>query len=230
MKRFYKEAASAAVDGGFEVRLDGRSLRSPAKAPLILPTGALADAIAAEWQEQGEQVIPDSMVLMQLAATAVDVVAVKRAEIVAGVAKYAETDLLCYRAEHPEALVERQNRHWQPLLDWATHRFDASLHIAAGLMPRPQPADALHALERAVDSYGHWHLSALQSATASCGSLIVALALAEGRVSADEAFDISQIDETFQIEKWGEDAESTRRRAGLRRDIGAAGRFLALLG
>ncbi len=230
MKRFYKEAGVAAVDGGYEVRLDGRSLRSPAKSPLILPTQALADAIAAEWQEQGEQVQPDSMVLMQLAATAVDVVAVKRADIVTGVAKYAETDLLCYRAEHPEILVERQNRHWQPLLDWATHRFDAPLHVAAGLMPRPQPEDALHALFRAVDAYGPWHLSALQSATASCGSLIVALALMEGRLSAQEAFDVSQLDETFQIEKWGEDAEATRRRAGLRRDIDAAGRFAALLG
>lgn len=230
MKRFYKEAVATAVDGGFEVRLDGRSLRSPAKAALVLPTRALADAVAAEWREQGDQVLPDSMVLMQLAATAVDVVAVKRAEIVAGVAKYAETDLLCYRAEHPEVLVERQNGHWQPLLDWATHRFDAPLRIAAGLMPRPQPEDALHALHRAVDAYGQWHLSALQSATASCGSLVVALALAEGRVTAQEAFEISQLDETFQIEKWGEDAEATRRRAGLRRDIDAAGRFLALLG
>lgn len=230
MKRFYKEAGVAAVDGGYEVRLDGRSLRSPAKSPLILPTQPLADAIAAEWQEQGEQVQPDSMVLMQLAATAVDVVAVKRPDIVIGVAKYAETDLLCYRAEHPDILVERQNRHWQPLLDWATHRFDAPLHVATGLMPRPQPEDALHALFRAVDAYGPWHLSALQSATASCGSLIVALALMEGRLPAEEAFDVSQLDETFQIETWGEDAEATRRRAGLRRDIGAAGRFAALLG
>lgn len=229
MKRFYKTVSVEAVDGGWDVRLDGRSVRSPAKAPLVLPAEPLARAVADEWDAQGEEIHPLSMPMMQLASTAVDVVGKNRGAIVDGVAKYAETDLLCYRAEHPRPLVESQTRHWQPLLDWATLRYDAPLHVHAGLMPKPQPEDATRALRNAVDSYDDWMLSAVQSATDSCGSLVVALALIERRIDAAEAFEASQVDESFQIEQWGEDTESAKRRAGLRLDIEAARRFVDLL-
>ena len=229
MKRFYKTVSVEAVDGGWDVRLDGRSVRSPAKAPLVFRSEPLARAVAAEWEAQVEEIHPLSMPMMQLASTAVDVVSKNRATIVEGVAKYAETDLLCYRAEHPRVLVDRQSQHWQPLLDWATLRYDAPLHVHAGLMPKPQPEDATRALRNAVDAYDDWMLSAVQSATDSCGSLVVALALIERRIDATEAFEASQVDESFQIEQWGEDPESTKRRAGLRRDIEAARRFVDLL-
>ena len=229
MKRFYKTVGLETVDGGWEVRLDGRSVRSPAKAALVFRSEPLARAVAEEWERQGDEINPHSMPLMQLASTAVDVVGKNRESIVDGVAKYAETDLLCYRAEHPRELADRQARAWQPLLDWATLRYDAPLHVCAGLMPKPQPEDALRALRNAVDAQDDWMLSALQSATAACGSLIVALALVEERIDAAEAFATSQVDETYQIEQWGEDPEATKRREALRLDIEAARRFVDLL-
>lgn len=229
MKRFYKTTSVEAVPGGFDVRLDNRPIRSPAKAPLVFKSWPLAQAVAAEWEAQADEIDPNSMPLMQLASTAVDLIGKGREAIVDGVAAYAETDLLCYRAEHPKTLVERQTQAWQPLLDWAALRFDAPLHVNAGLMPKPQPADALRALRHAVEAYDDWTLSALQTATGACGSLIVALALVEGRIDAEEAFAVSQIDETFQIEAWGEDPEATKRRANLRADITACRRFVDLL-
>lgn len=229
MKRFYTSVSVESTDGGWDVRLDGKVIRSPAKAPLVFASRALAEGVAAEWEAQGEQVQPNAMPLMQLASTAVDVVGKQREGIVAAVAKYAETDLLCYRAEHPRELIDRQARAWQPLLDWATLRYDAPLHVCAGLMPKPQPADATRALRHAVEALDDWTLSALQSATGACGSLVVALALIEGRIDAAEAFEVSQVDETFQIEQWGEDPEAAKRRAGLREDIVSARRFVDLL-
>jgi chaperone required for assembly of F1-ATPase len=217
------------VDGGFEVRLDNRPIRSPAKAPFVIPSEPLARGIAAEWEAQGDQIAPAEMPLMQLASTAVDLIGQKREAIIDGVAGYAGTDLLCYRAEHPQPLVERQAQRWQPLLDWATLRYDAPLQVCAGLMPKPQPAEALRALRAAVEAMDDWTLSAFQTATGACGSLVVALALFEGRIDAEEAFEISQLDETFQIEQWGEDAEFTKRRAALREDIAACRRFVDLL-
>ncbi|MBP2310958.1 ATP12 family chaperone protein [Azospirillum soli] len=229
MKRFYKTVSVEAVPGGFEVRLDNRPIRSPAKAPLVFAAEPLARGVAEEWDAQADDINPNAMPLMQLASTAVDLIGKGREAIVDGVVAYAETDLLCYRAEHPRNLVERQAQAWQPLLDWATLRFDAPLHVNTGLMPKPQPPEALRALRRAVEAYDDWTLSALQTATGACGSVVVALALIEGRIDAGEAFDVSQLDETFQIEAWGEDPEATKRRANLRVDIDACRRFVDLL-
>lgn len=229
MKRFYKVAATGEVAGGYEVQLDGRPVRSPAKAPLLFKSKALAEAVAAEWEAQGETIEPGSMPLMQLASTAVDLINVGRKQIVDGVAAYAETDLLCYRAEYPQSLIHRQSRDWQPLLDWVTQRYDAHLHVATGLMPKPQPPEALLALRRAVKATDDWTLSALQTVTGACGSLVVALALLEGHIDAERAFEVSQLDETHQIEQWGEDPETAKRRVGLRADITACRRFVDLL-
>ncbi|MBP2230640.1 chaperone required for assembly of F1-ATPase [Azospirillum agricola] len=230
MKRFYKAAGvGAAPEGGFQVELDGRPVRSPAKAPLVFRSRALAEGVAAEWEAQGDKIDANAMPLMQLASTAVDLIPAKRDGIVDAVAAYAGTDLLCYRAEHPESLVERQARAWQPLLDWAALQYDAPLRVCAGLMPQPQTPEALRALRSAVEGYDDWTLAALQTATGACGSLVVALALVEGRIDAAEAFEVSQIDETFEIERWGEDPETTKRRAALRADIESCRRFVDLL-
>lgn len=229
MKRFYKEAAVAAADGGYAILLDGRRMRTPAKAALTVPSLALAAAIAAEWQAQGDEIEPKALPLTRLASTAIDLVAPRLSEIAAAVAKYAGTDLLCYRADHPPALAERQRRAWQPLLDWAAVRYDAPLAVTVGVVPQAQPGASLAALAAAVEAQDAMALAALNLTTAACGSLVLALALSERRIDAEDAFTLSLIDETFEMEQWGEDAELTLRRAALRDDIMLAERFLALL-
>ncbi len=153
----------------------------------------------------------------------------RRTATIAAIANYAATDLLCYRADHPPALRERQQRAWQPLLDWAAERYGAPLAVTDGVVPTPQPAASLVALAEAAATYDGMALVALNLATTVCGSLVLALALAEGRLDAENAFALSQLDETYEIEQWGEDSEQTRRRAALRDDIALAARFLALL-
>ena len=229
MKRFYKEAQAVAAENGFIVRLDGKTLQTPAKHELRVPSQALAAAIAAEWQGQGVTVSPITLPLTRLVSTAIDRVATRRNEVVAEIAKYAGTDLLCYRAEEPPELVERQRRTWQPLLDWAAERYDATLAVTAGITPLPQAPPALAAIERAVAEHDAMLLVALHLATTACGSVILGLALIAGRISPDETFAAAQLDESFQIEKWGEDAEQTQRRAALKEDLGLAARFAALL-
>jgi chaperone required for assembly of F1-ATPase len=229
MKRFYKDASAQAVEGGFGVALDGRTLRTPAKLPLVLPRLALAEAIAAEWQAQEDEVRPHTMPLMRLATTAVDLVAKRHADVVAEITNFAETDLVCYRADHPPELAARQHAIWQPLVDWATLRYDAPLVVTAGIVPVAQKPATLHALTAAVAAYEPMALTALHAATTASGSLVIALALLEGRLDAEGAFAASQLDETFQIEQWGEDYEAAARRAALKADIAAAARFVALL-
>jgi chaperone required for assembly of F1-ATPase len=229
MKRFYKQVTVAEVEGGHVVQLDGKPIRTPAKASFILNNRALMEAIAEEWDAQVEDIRPHAMSVTQLASTAIDRVPAQRAEIVRAVAAYAETDLLCYRTDHPVELAERQNRLWQPLLDWAEIRYGASLEVHIGIMPEPQPPADVARLAKAVESLDDLTLAGVQNATSELGSLVLALALLEKRISAEEAFAASQVDETFQIEQWGEDAEATARRAALRVDIAATRRFLDLV-
>ncbi|HYC05742.1 MAG TPA: ATP12 family protein [Azospirillaceae bacterium] len=229
MKRVYKQVAVAEVEGGWGVTLDGRPLPTPAKLPLVLPSRALAGAIAAEWDAQADEVKPQDMPMMQLASTALDRVGPQRQAILEGVAAYGASDLLCYRADHPRELHERQAREWQPLLDWAALRYDALLHATSGIVHKAQPEDSLKALRGALDDLDTWQLTGVQNATALCGSIVLALALFEDRIDAGTAFDLAELDASFQIERWGEDAEATARRASLRADLEATGRFLALL-
>jgi chaperone required for assembly of F1-ATPase len=228
-KRFYSEVAVGTAGGGFEVRLDGRGVRTPQKAALILPNRALAEAVREEWAGQGEHVRPATMPLTSLACTAVDRVAPRRAEAAGEIVGYAGTDLLCYRAEHPAALVARQAAVWQPLLDWAALVLDAPLKVTSGILPADQTVEAVAALRSAVETLDDLRLAALGSATRTSGSLVIGLALSRGRVSADAAFDAAELDATFQIEKWGEDLEATRRRTAVRDDLTAARRLLDLL-
>jgi chaperone required for assembly of F1-ATPase len=230
MKRFYQKAEPAKKAGGYAITLDGKPIKTPGKRDLLVPSGALAAAIAEEWNAQETEVRAATMPLTRLATTAVDRVATQRGAIIEQTANYAATDLVCYRAKHPPALAARQQAVWQPLIDWAVLRYDAPLVVTSGVIPKTQSAESLHAFAAAVAEHDDFALTALHLATAACGSLIIALALLEGQLDAEAAFAASQLDESFQIEGWGEDAEQAARRRALAADIQAAARFISLLG
>jgi chaperone required for assembly of F1-ATPase len=219
MKRFWKTTAVSETEGGWTVMLDGRPIRTPAK----------AEAIRAEWDEQQDEVRPAAMPMMRLASTAIDLVAKRHGEVAREIAKYAETDLVCYRADHPPELARRQQESWGPIVDWAILRYDAPLCVTAGVIPAAQSAATLKTFAAAVAAYEPFTLTALHAATTACGSVVLGLALIERRLGAEDAYVLSQLDETFQIEQWGEDEEARRRRAGLRDDVLSAERFLSLL-
>jgi len=230
VKRVYKKVESRPAEGGYGIALDGRPVRTPAKQPLVVPSAALAAAIAAEWDAQHDEIQPAAMPLTRLAATAIDRTARLHDQIVTETANYAGTDLVCYRADHQPALAARQQAAWQPLIDWAALRFDAPLTVTSGVIPTQQSPASLKAFAAAVSAYDDFRLTALHTLTAACGSLVIALALSEGKLDAEAAFNTSELDESFQIEAWGEDTEAAARREALAADITAAARFLKLLG
>lgn len=229
MKRVYNKVETRATEGGYGVALDGRPMRTPAKRDLVVPSAALAAAIAAEWDAQQDEIRPVTMPLTRLAATAIDRTAFQRDQVVAETANFAGTDLVCYRADHQPTLAARQQAIWQPLIDWATLRFDAPLTVTVGVIPTDQTEATLKAFAAAVSAHDNFRLTALHTVTAACGSLVIALALVEKRLDAEAAFAASQLDESFQIEAWGEDSEAAARREALAGDIAAADRFLELL-
>ena len=229
MKRFYKQAGAAPVGAEFAVQLDGRSIKTPAGRKLEVPSQSLAQAIAAEWDAQSEEIKPHTMPLTQLASTALDRVGPERAAITEQMIAYAGTDLLCYRAQSPSDLVDLQTKTWQPLLDWAQTHLGAGLTVTTGLIAIEQPPQALAALRARLEAYDLWRLTVAQAACAAAGSLILALALAEGRLSGEECFAASNLDEAYQVALWGDDAEAADRRALLSRDIESAARMLVLL-
>ncbi|HYM33718.1 MAG TPA: ATP12 family protein [Candidatus Cybelea sp.] len=228
MRRAYREVTTKTAETGHRILLDGKALRTPAKLTLDLPTRALAEAIADEWRQQDQNVKPHTMPLMRLAATAVDRLQSKRDAAVAEVAGYAGTDLLCYRAPEPPELARRQHEAWQPILDWLEHRYDASLAVTVGIRWVPQSPVALQRLRAAVAALDDLALIGVHAMTTGMGSLVLALAVLECEISAEAAFAASQLDEDFQVARWGEDAEAARRREGLRRDVLAAARFISL--
>jgi chaperone required for assembly of F1-ATPase len=228
-RRFYREAAAVPDGDIWRIALDGKVVKTPARNPLTLPNRALAEAIVAEWAAQDTKVKPDTMPLMQLASTAIDRVASDRDRIVAETAGYAATDLVCYRAEGPAELVARQVAQWDPLIDWLRARYDVALQIAAGVMAIPQSDQALSALTRAVAAQDDLRLTALAVMTGASGSLAIALAVLEGRISPEAGADAAQLDELFQAERWGIDPEAEKRRALQKLDLVAARRFLDLL-
>ncbi len=230
MKRFFKTVSLAEDAHGHAVLLDGRELRTPAKRQFRLPTPDLAAAVAAEWDAQADKVDPQTMPLMRLAATAIDRVAAHRGDVVDQIAAYAGSDLTCYRAEAPAKLMDRQHEAWAPLLDWAQRRYDVTFTVTSGVMHVAQPDATLATMHRVVAGADDFTLSGLATLTQAAGSLVIALALKEGEIDADQAFAAAEVDETFQAEQWGEDAEAADRRAGVRTTIAEAARFLSLLG
>jgi len=230
MRKIYKQATAGVADGRHRVLLDGKPLRTPAGGVIELPTAALAGALAAEWDGQGDAIDPSTLRLTRLAGLVVDRVAADRAVLEPAILAFVETDLLCYRAAHPEALVERQQRIWQPLVDWAALRFDAPLALVTGVIHRPQPPAAVTALRAAVAVVGDpWRLLVLHEVTALSGSLVLGLALLDRHADVEAVWRAAQLDEDFQIERWGEDDEAARRRAAHRADLLAAARLLDLL-
>jgi chaperone required for assembly of F1-ATPase len=229
MKRFYTHAAAGPLADGQAVLLDGRPVRTPGRQILLLPTAALAAAVAAEWDSQVDTVQPATMPLTQLASTALDRVGPDRAAVAGEIARYAATDLVCYCADEPADLVQRQHATWAPLLEWLERAHGARLVATAGIQPIPQAAAALAAIQTTVAARPAWPLTALSSATAATGSVVIALALADGRIAADDAAAAALVDETFQAERWGIDPIAAARRDRLRADLAAAERFLALL-
>lgn len=230
MKRLYAKAGVVAVPEGFAIALDDRPVKTPGRWPLVVPTVALADAIADEWRVQGAQVRPETMPLMQLAATVLDHVALKRPEIETALLRYAESDALCYRAEEPAELVRLQAAVWDPLLAWLVETHEVRLDVASGILPVRQPAESVERLKRLVAEMDPWRLCAFQSAVASSGSFVIALALLDGRIDPDEAFHAAELDAGYQLDRWGEDPEATARRSGVARDLAASRRFSDLLG
>ena len=229
MKRLYKKAEAVPAANGHGIALDGRLVKTPGKHDLIVPSLPLATAIAAEWRAQQDEIRREAMPLTRLGGAAIDRGDARRDAVVRQVAHYAGTDLVCYRATHPPALAALQHAVWQPLIDWAVERYGAPLAVTTGVIPASQPAASLAVFAELVAAHDDFQLTALHAATAACGSLVIALALLEERLDADQAFAASQLDESFQIEAWGEDAEQAERRAALAAEIVTAARFVSLL-
>ena len=229
MKRFYKNAEAAPGEGGVAILLDGRPVKTPARNPLSAPTEELAEAIAAEWNDQSEDIDPRTMPLTGLANAAIDRVAPDPAAFAAVLAAYGESDLLCYRSEGPGELVRRQHDAWDPLLLWARRRYDIKLETVCGVMHIPQPQETVERLARAVAARGLFQLAALSPLVTISGSLVVALALAEGEIPLDAAWAAATLDEAWQAEQWGEDALAVQALELRRREFEAAYRFLTLL-
>lgn len=231
MKRFYKDTGVDEGEGGFRVLLDGKPMRTPAKAVLVVPTRALAEAIAAEWAAVPEkaEINAAQLPLTRLAATGIDRVVTRRDEVIGDTSKYAGSDLLCYRASGPDSLIGLQCERWDPLLAWAAERHGARLTTAQGIGFIEQAAEAKARLHEAVAAHGDLALSALYNLTHTAGSVVIALAVSDGRLDAAGAFTAAQTDELYQVDRWGDDPIAEKQRDGVRRDIEAAARFLSLL-
>lgn len=233
MKRFYKQAAAEqadGMDGLYRVTLDGRPIKTPAKADLVMPGKALAEAVAAEWAAQGERIEPAAMPLMTYVSTAVDRVEPQREAVAAEIASFAASDLLCYRADRQPDLVEKQNAAWSPMLEWAETRFGGHFAVTSGIMPVSQPNTTLMLVAREVGKLDSFQLTALHTMTTAMGSLILGFSVFDGYKAPDEAFALSLMDEEHQAELWGRDDEAEARRNRLRDEVRSAHRLISLLG
>ena len=229
MKKFFKKAEADAVEGGFSVLLDGRAIRTLAKTDFVVPTQALADAVAAEWAGQGEELDPATMPLTGMCYAAIDRVRLHRAHIEGETAGFAATDLLCHRATTPVELVERQTALWQPLLDWASEVLSMRLNVIEGIQGDDQPPEALARAAELVRACDDFTLAGLDRLTHITGSLVLGFAVLHQRLTGEEAYDIGHMEERYQAEMWGTDAEAEERHQGRLIDISAAQTLLDLL-
>lgn len=230
-KRFYTTVTTApAEDGGYAVQLDGRSVRTPAKLPLTVPTARVADLLAEEWEAQKEEINPATMPITRLANTALDGVAKDIRGVFDDILKFAGTDMLCYRAAEPEGLVARQTERWDPILAWAAEKLGARFILAQGIVHQEQPAAAINAYAGALRAYATpLGLACLHTITSLTGSALLAIAFAEKRITAEEAWELAHLDEDWQIEHWGTDEEAFQRREHRWQDMLAATRTLDAL-
>lgn len=226
MRRFYTDVTTAPVEGGFEVRLDDRPVRTPARHPLRVPSEGLAEAVAAEWRDQGETVDVPAMPVTKLATSTLDLFPARIGDARREVMAYAPSDLLCYRVAAPADLARRQEASWGRWLDWADQALGAPLQVTHALAPVDQPEIALWALRARVEALGPWRLMALHQATRLTGSVVLGLAIEHGALDPPAAFDLALLEELFEIEAWGLTDEQARRHARLRADLVALGTFL----
>ena len=229
MKRFWKKVIVEQEGKDWSLRLDERPVKTPARVPLSLPTRALAEAIAEDWSSIEGEIDPHAMPLTGFANAAIDRVAVDREAFAKGIAKYAEADLACYRAEGPRGLVSRQEERWDKLLAWARRRYDVDFTTTTSLMHIDQPAATVERLSHAVSTLDPFRLAALQSLVTIGGSLVAALAVLEKAITPEEAWEAVSLDDRWQIEQWGADDEAEAALENRRRDFAAAARFLDLL-
>lgn len=227
-RRFWREAATVGDAAGFEVHLDGRPVRTPAKAPLRLPTRGLAELVAFEWASQGDTVEPATMPATRTANTAIDRVAPNFADIAGQVVAFGHNDLLCYRADGPTELIERERAAWDPLLDWAARSLGARLICAEGVMHVAQPDRAVAALTEAVSGLSAFELAAMHEIVTLSGSLVIGLALHARHAPPADLWAVSRVDEIWQEERWGEDAEARGAAAEREAAFLDAARFLLL--
>jgi chaperone required for assembly of F1-ATPase len=230
LKRFYKETSTCdGVDGAYLVALDERIVKTPAGFNLGVPSRSLAEALAKEWQIQGEIIDPSSMPLCKLAATAIDRVRTKRDEVIGITLKIAETDLLCYRAIEPPDLVELQNIEWQPELDWAREELGFDLAVTSGILPIIQPESSLLTLQKILGELDEYKLVGVTNAAAAVGSVVLSLSMFNERLNGDTMFEKSILEESHQMKKWGLDEEAVERHKIIRKDIQDSVHFLELL-
>jgi chaperone required for assembly of F1-ATPase len=229
-KRFYKDVTIKEEEGGAaSLLLDGKPVRTPGKAHLALPTRALAEGVAEEWRAQQERIDPSTMPLTKLANSAIDGVRGHEQAVIDDILKYAGSDLLCYRAEGPKALVASQTKHWDPVLAWANSTLNAPFNLAEAVVHVVQPKASLGGVRRALEGLDTFRLAAMHVMATLTGSALLALAVLRGRLTPEQAWQAAHVDEDFQISQWGEDAEAAHRRAHRRRDFDAAARLLETL-
>jgi chaperone required for assembly of F1-ATPase len=224
-KRFWKKAQAEACEGGFTVLLDGRPVRTPAKAPLTVPTRTMADAIANEWDAQEKVIDPRTMPVTRGANAAIDKVRTQRDEVVDLLAEYGDSDLLCYRAAGPEGLIRKQAEAWDPMLDWAADALGVRLAVGEGVMHVAQPPEALGKLRNELAAFDEFALAAVHDLISLSGSLILALGVTREAIAVEKAWLLSRIDEHWQVSQWGEDEEATAAEAIKRQAFEDAARF-----
>lgn len=227
-KRFYSQVEIKG-NASFAILLDGRELRTPLKRNLIVTSEPLAKAIAAEWAAQGECIDPEQMLITKLANTAIDRVAGDRRRVIGELVQYAGSDLVCYRAAEPESLVTRQGELWDPILTWAGETLGVRFSAIQGIVHKPQPENALHAVARYLGHFDAMSLCALHNLTTLAGSVLIALALESGFLEPERAWLAAHLDEDWQIERWGRDDEAVERRTRRREEFDATVKFLKLV-
>ena len=228
-KRFYSEVTVARRDDGAEVLLDGRSVRTPAKADFVVPAMVLAEAIAEEWRAQGDQIDPRTMPLTKLANTAIDGVSHKRDETIDAVMAFAASDLICYRAEQPDGLVMKQMALWGPVIDWLAQYLGARFEVSEGVMHVEQPEESLARVREVVETFDAYSLTAFHTMASLMGSTFLALAHVAGLFDLQATWTAAHVDEDWQISQWGQDEEAAARRAKRWEEMEVASRMFAML-
>jgi chaperone required for assembly of F1-ATPase len=226
-KRFYEKATFGPHEGGFALLLDGRVVKTPARRSLVVTRAAVAEALAREWDQQGESIDPSTMPMTRIVNAAIDRVSAEAAAVRGEIVRYAGSDLVCYRAESPDALAAMQAARWDPLVQWARDVLGARFNLAAGIVHVPQPSEALEAVDRALAAYDPLSLAAVSTVTTLTGSAILALAVAHGRLTVEDAWEAALIDEDWQMRQWGEDEAALTARAFRWREMQAAGLILS---